>query len=226
MISRLDGGSQIPLGQLRNLVWELAGPGRVVLTGGIKSPALFPLSRQHHALHANAANISTATDARVPITLWHQRLAHLNLRAVSSITGLPIGNIPPCHTCIEAKHQRTFVRLPVARATRPFEVIHSNLYGRIGTRPGPDPVISSSTSMMIRAGCMAISCGQRHPLRLRESFKNLRHGSKQLFRTGQFRDLDVITARGNMTTPSSVISCVLVESFSNLHHLTVSTRMA
>jgi len=133
MISRLDGGSQVPLGQLRNLVWELAGPGRAVVTGAIKSPALFPLSRQHHALHANAANISTATDARVPITLWHQRLAHLNLRAVSSITGLPIGNIPPCHTCIEAKPQRTFVPLPVAMAKRPFARIHSDLCGPIGT---------------------------------------------------------------------------------------------
>ena len=133
MISRLDGGSQIPLGQLRDLVWELAGPGRAVVTGAIKSPALFPLSRQAHALYANAANNSTATNARVPITLWHQRLAHLNFRAVSSITGLPIGDIPPCHTCIEAKHQRTFVRLPVARVSRPFELIHSDLCGPIGT---------------------------------------------------------------------------------------------
>jgi len=133
MISRLDGGSQIPLGQLRNLVWELAGPGRAVVTGAIKSPLLFPLSRQAHALHANAANNCSATNAGVPITLWHQRLAHLNFRAVSAITGLPIGDIPPCHTCIEAKHQRTFVRLPVARASRPFELNHSDLCRPIGT---------------------------------------------------------------------------------------------
>lgn len=50
------------------------------------------------------------------------------------VLGLPRLSLlkDPCHTCLQAKHHRS--RIPqksLTRATRPFELIHSDLYGPI-----------------------------------------------------------------------------------------------
>jgi len=81
-----------------------------------------------------------ANSAVVPsINLWHQRLGHLSHQTLSKL--LPptaySGGLAPtsllCDICIKSKHQRKVDRMPAPRATRPFELLHSDLCGPISS---------------------------------------------------------------------------------------------
>ena len=82
-------------------------------------------------------NLSAAGLAAPPIIeRWHQRLGHLIIRAVKAL--IPIANrdsndafSKACSVCISTKQQRKFARMPVQRASEPFELVQSDLCGPI-----------------------------------------------------------------------------------------------
>lgn len=72
-----------------------------------------------------------------PITIWHQRLGHLNLKDVSKITRIQLPKqLSRCASCMAGKQHAVFNRNPQERATKPFEFIHSDLSGLLPTSLG------------------------------------------------------------------------------------------
>src|SRR5207237_7384314 len=79
-----------------------------------------------------------ANSAILPsIDLWHQRLGHLSHQTLrkllppSAYGGDPASTSVSCDICIKSKHQRKVERKPAPQATRPFELVHSDLCGPI-----------------------------------------------------------------------------------------------
>ena len=88
------------------------------------------------------ANVMTlpiqANTACLPtIDLWHHRLAHLSHQTLktllpqSAYSGVRSIEALHCDICIKSKHQRKIQRQAAPRATRPFELLHSDLCGPI-----------------------------------------------------------------------------------------------
>jgi hypothetical protein len=130
-VKRQDG-SRVVLGNLRNGFWELVGNRNQLSTTNnteMREPSALPAAGPNLTEYIPSPEKSRY-DA---ITLWHQRLGHLNFKGVSALTGLSSKSVPLCHTCIQAKHKRSFERTPVERASRPFELNHSDLCGPIST---------------------------------------------------------------------------------------------
>ena len=82
-------------------------------------------------------NLAAAGLASLPtLQRWHQRLGHLNVPAVKTL--IPIADRDSnkefsnaCSVCIRTKQQRKFARVPVQRASEPFELVHSDMCGPI-----------------------------------------------------------------------------------------------
>jgi len=79
-----------------------------------------------------------ANSACLPsIDLWHQRLGHLSNQTLMMLlpqlaySGTTSTGSLLCDICIKAKHQRKVERQAPPRATRPFELLHSDLCGPI-----------------------------------------------------------------------------------------------
>ena len=83
-----------------------------------------------------------ASTCPTDLTLWHRRLAHLNLEAVKKlakqelVTGLSLqpgpSPDPICEPCIAGKqHRRRVPKTAQHRASHPLEVVHSDLHGPI-----------------------------------------------------------------------------------------------
>ena len=70
-------------------------------------------------------------------SLWHQRLADLSNKSLSALIPQDAYEKDAefkesvCQVCIKAKHTRKFERKPQPRATKPFELLHSDLCGPI-----------------------------------------------------------------------------------------------
>lgn len=72
-----------------------------------------------------------------PITIWHQRLGHLNLKDVSKITRIQLPKqLSRCASCMAGKQYAVFNRNPQERATKPFGFVHSDLSGLLPTSSG------------------------------------------------------------------------------------------
>lgn len=92
-----------------------------------------PVNYDHRAY----INISATGLAALPnLEGWHQRLGHLNVQAVKTL--IPISDRDSnnafsraCSICIHSKQQQKFARLPVQRASQPFELVHSDMCGPI-----------------------------------------------------------------------------------------------
>ncbi len=90
---------------------------------------------------ANVAQTSTIDSA---LELWHRRLGHLNVKGVHAlqnmVSGINLGNMP-CPTssfvyegCIEGKqHCKPFPSDGGMRATKPLEIVHSDVCGPMRT---------------------------------------------------------------------------------------------
>ncbi len=74
-------------------------------------------------------------------TLWHQRLAHLNMASFKKlenmVNGMNLKEVPlhhVCETCIEGKHQRTsFPKDEASRASKLLELLHNDVCGPMKT---------------------------------------------------------------------------------------------
>jgi len=82
--------------------------------------------------------LATALATSLPsFTLWHQRLAHLSDKTLATLVPQEAykrdeeGQERICQVCIKAKHMRKFERKPQSRATKPFELLYSDLCGPI-----------------------------------------------------------------------------------------------
>ena len=92
----------------------------------------------------DATNDNTAPKAKPKGTLletWHRRLAHTGSEAVrhllkqNGINPPPASENPPpeCIPCIQGKSRsRPQRKVPVTRASKPFELIHSDIAGSFG----------------------------------------------------------------------------------------------
>jgi len=89
------------------------------------------------AIKAIRADSASSLKANELLRLWHIRLGHLNHADTLALLQLPgslLGkdsNSELCKVCVESKQRRRFIRKPVPRTTRPFELIHSDLCGPI-----------------------------------------------------------------------------------------------
>ena len=83
---------------------------------------------------------AAAATSIVPITLWHRRLGHLNLRSIRELTAradITIATSPTdtsafdsiCLPCLQGKKKKEISHLPQERASRLLEFIHSDLSG-------------------------------------------------------------------------------------------------
>jgi hypothetical protein len=78
---------------------------------------------------------------RESMHLWHRRLAHLHSAALKKLllnSNIKMGETGDdrCDVCIRSKHAQRFERKAVARASKPFELIHSDLSGPFKTSAG------------------------------------------------------------------------------------------
>jgi len=65
--------------------------------------------------------------------IWHWRIAYMNPTTIKS---LPVGythDDSMCTVCIQAKHKQRFIKVPVKRTTKPFELVHSDVCGTCST---------------------------------------------------------------------------------------------
>jgi len=65
--------------------------------------------------------------------LWHRRLAHINPTSMKTLIGGYTHDDSMCTVCIQAKHKQKFMRVPVKRTTKAFELEHSDVCGSFST---------------------------------------------------------------------------------------------
>lgn len=117
----------------RNEKGPVACLARLDMSTGLWKVIGGPVNHDHKAY----VNISATGLAALPtLERWHQRLGHLNVNAVKTL--IPISDRDSndafsraCSICIHSKQQRKFARLPVQRASEPFELVHSDMCGPI-----------------------------------------------------------------------------------------------
>ena len=127
----------------------------------ISNGTCFPIverSKLYYLYKTSASNARSET-----LQVWHKLLGHCNLHDVRRLP-----NVVPdmvitdnsnfdCETCIVSKKTNTRNRMPDARATKPFELIHTDLAGPI------DPVAKDGFKYAIIfvddfSGCTFIYC--------------------------------------------------------------------
>jgi hypothetical protein len=85
---------------------------------------------------ADAIQAPPRATTRCP-KLWHRRFAHLHPDALRTLLGSAAADrddhASRCTVCIRTKHRRRICRQPQRRATRPFELVHSDLCGPMRT---------------------------------------------------------------------------------------------
>jgi hypothetical protein len=73
---------------------------------------------------------STRRSLTIPESrLWDRPLAHINPTAMKNLISGYTHDGSMCTVCIQAKHNQQFIRVPVKRTTKPFELVHSDLCG-------------------------------------------------------------------------------------------------
>ena len=111
-----------------------------------KAFAVGLLRGQQYWLDIFTAPTLNANTKPLPIDIWHQRLGHLNWRALAKarsdaapMLGISFSNAPhdehPCDGCMKGKsHRRPFPSSSTPRATHPLDLIHSDLDGPMQTK--------------------------------------------------------------------------------------------
>jgi len=65
--------------------------------------------------------------------LLHRQLAHINPTSIKTLIGRYKHHDSMCTVCIQAKHKQMFIRVPVKRTTKPFELVHLDVGSPIST---------------------------------------------------------------------------------------------
>lgn len=76
--------------------------------------------------NACAARIMKNSD---DVALWHRRLAHINFNTLKSMLNLKVKPDTKCIVCTMGKHSRAPFNEPGTRASKPLEMIHTDLCG-------------------------------------------------------------------------------------------------
>lgn len=110
--------------------------GRVILTGLKSAKGLYHLNM---TIDGNDSTAAAVAKKHVSLSIIHQRFAHLNCRAIrrmhrlKTVEGLdlddPTATPDPCNGCIYGKTHRTPFQKGRTRATRPDQIIHSDVGG-------------------------------------------------------------------------------------------------
>jgi hypothetical protein len=111
-------------------------PGKRARTPAPAAKVLPPVSELQAEPTADAFQAPPRATTRCP-KLWHRRFAHLHPDALRNLLGSAAADrddhTSRCTVCIRTKHRRRICRQPQRRATRPFELIHSDLCGPMRT---------------------------------------------------------------------------------------------
>ncbi|PRQ40495.1 putative RNA-directed DNA polymerase [Rosa chinensis] len=86
---------------------------------------LYYLSKDFRVPKASQANLSLAQEHQ----LWHQRLAHPSEHVLSSVFPNLCKESFQCEICHLAKSTRLPFGSSVSRARKPFEIVHSDIWG-------------------------------------------------------------------------------------------------
>lgn len=78
-----------------------------------------------------AANTNKANS---DYALWHRRLAHVNFNSLKSTLKISVPNGLKCKVCAKGKHARAPFNETGTRATKPLEIIHSDVCGKFPVR--------------------------------------------------------------------------------------------
>ena len=88
---------------------------------------------------ATSRTASKASSAALPLDVWHRRLGHLNERSVKllasglasdiAISRIPTSTTAICPPCLAGKQKEHINRTPQIRASKPLELIHSDMGG-------------------------------------------------------------------------------------------------
>ena len=111
---------------------HIPGPKPPEPTTAIETPMTISEPQPSHHPPKTATKMET-------IELWHKRLAHLNQKTLHRALNITDPgsdtniDLSKCDICIKAKHQQYFERKRVPLSTKPFELIHSDSCGPIGT---------------------------------------------------------------------------------------------
>ncbi|KAL9241264.1 hypothetical protein vseg_015395 [Gypsophila vaccaria] len=103
-------------------------PTRVVIGTGDRLDGLYYL-RCEPSYVAGSIDVCSAGSA---LTLWHHRLGHPSEKVVKLLPFLKANNrhLPsPCEVCHRAKHTRDRFPLSCSHSTKPFELVHCDLWG-------------------------------------------------------------------------------------------------
>jgi hypothetical protein len=111
-------------------------PGKRARTPAPATKVLPPASELQAEPTADAVQAPPRATTRCP-KLWHRRFAHLHPDALRTLLGSAAADrddhASRCTVCIRTKHRRRICRQPQRRATRPFELVHSDLCGPMRT---------------------------------------------------------------------------------------------
>lgn len=101
------------------------------------SAAAVNLLRNNQVYERNGPGINQTQIGKLPLTLWHQRLGHLNLASLRKhLTRHNIEFVNDaegfvCDSCERAKATKQYNRTPQRRAEKPYQYIHTDLVGPI-----------------------------------------------------------------------------------------------
>jgi len=129
-----EGFTEQPLGRCTPRAMSFVLLGKVTSGMNCVKAIAYCANAPLHQSDSNSACRSTGQD---DIQTWHRFLGHLNLSDVRKL--LPKGSyseketkFTTCNICIKVKAKEKFQRkVPARRATKPLELIHSDLCGPI-----------------------------------------------------------------------------------------------
>lgn len=120
--------------------------GTVEMEGSRSSNGLFLLTGNIRFSSALTTSLSQSKSKSADVAvLWHNRLGHLNYAKLRYLLRMKYLDIPldasfeeppPCNACIKAKLARKPFHSSETRATRPLEVLHSDICGPLGPAMG------------------------------------------------------------------------------------------
>ena len=96
---------------------------------------------------SQSAHSSTQSESKTDINLWHERLAHLNKQMIqklqASVEGLHIHgssahDSAKCEICILSKMKKKPFSSATTRASKPLELVHSDVAGPMRTSSAID----------------------------------------------------------------------------------------